>query len=68
MMRISETVKHLIIINVVVFIGTITAGEGGLFFDLFALHFPENDAFKLWQIFTHMLIHGGFQHLFFTFL
>ncbi|MGE5944193.1 MAG: rhomboid family intramembrane serine protease [Flavobacteriales bacterium] len=58
MMRISETVKHLIIINVIMFIGTLTISNG-IFYNFFAMHFPENLAFKPWQIITHMFMHGG---------
>lgn len=68
MMRITDTVKHLIIINVIMFVGTQFVGNGVLFFDLFAMHFPKNDAFQPWQIFTHMFMHGGIQHLFFNML
>ncbi|AJR03698.1 rhomboid family intramembrane serine protease [Siansivirga zeaxanthinifaciens] len=68
MMRISETVKHLIIINVIMFIGTLTVGGGQLFYDLFAMHFPKNDTFQFWQIVTHMFMHGGFTHLLFNML
>ncbi|NCQ59025.1 MAG: rhomboid family intramembrane serine protease, partial [Flavobacteriales bacterium] len=35
MMRISDTVKHLLIINVLMFIGTMAIGNGTLFYDLF---------------------------------
>jgi len=66
MMRITETVKHLIIINVIVFIGTMTVGNGQLFYSLFSLHFPENNNFQIWQIVTHMFMHGGFMHLAFN--
>lgn len=66
MMRISETVKHLIIINVVMFIGTLAVGEGILFYDWFAMHFPKNEAFQPWQIVTHMFMHGGITHLVFN--
>ncbi|MGJ5640703.1 rhomboid family intramembrane serine protease [Formosa sp. S-31] len=66
MNRISETVKHLIIINVIVFIGTMVVGGGTLFYDWFALHFPKNEAFQPWQIFTHMFMHGGFMHILFN--
>ncbi|KJD33724.1 protease [Tamlana sedimentorum] len=66
MMRISDTVKHLIIINVLVFIGTLTIGGGQLFYEWFALYFPKNEAFKPWQIITHMFMHGGFTHLLFN--
>jgi len=72
MMRISETVKHLIIINVIVFIGTLTIGNG-IFYDWFSMYFPQNEAFKPWQIITHMFMHGGadltnfsIAHLFFN--
>lgn len=58
MMRISNTVKHLIIINVVMFVGTLAIGNG-VFYDWFAMHFPRHEAFKPWQIFTHMFMHGG---------
>lgn len=66
MNRITDTVKHLLIINVVMFIGTLTVGGGTLFYDWFALYFPKNDAFQPWQIITHMFMHGGIGHLFFN--
>jgi membrane associated rhomboid family serine protease len=59
MSRISDTVKHLIIINVIMFIGTIAIGNGELFYDWFAMHFPKNESFQPWQIVTHMFMHGG---------
>lgn len=58
MMRVSETVKHLLIINVMMFIGTLFISNG-VFYDWFALYFPANPAFKPWQIITHMFMHGG---------
>tara|TARA_R110002050_G_scaffold281956_2_gene429637 strand:+ start:6498 stop:7247 length:750 start_codon:yes stop_codon:yes gene_type:complete len=66
MMRISETVKHLIIINVIMFIGTLAIGNGNLFYEWFAMYFPKNDAFKPWQIITHMFMHGGVTHILFN--
>ncbi|WP_375239879.1 rhomboid family intramembrane serine protease [Aurantibacter sp.] len=66
MMRITETVKHLLIINIIFFAGAQLIGGGELFYDLFALYFPENDAFKPWQIVTHMFMHGGLMHLVFN--
>lgn len=62
MMRISNTVKHLIIINVIMFVGTM-AISNNLFYEWFAMYFPKNDAFKPWQIVTHMFMHGGVMHL-----
>ena len=71
MNTITDTVKHLLIINVVMFIGTLTVGGAAignneLFYEWFALHFPQNDMFKPWQILTHMFMHGGFMHIFFN--
>ncbi|MFB9052801.1 rhomboid family intramembrane serine protease [Formosa undariae] len=68
MNRITDTVKHLIIINVIMFIGTMAVGGGTLFYDWFALHFPKNEAFQPWQILTHMFMHGGFMHIGFNML
>ena len=58
MMRISDTVKHLIIINVLMFIGTLFIANGA-FYEWFAMYFPKNDLFRPWQIITHMFMHGG---------
>ncbi|MFD2550465.1 rhomboid family intramembrane serine protease [Bizionia sediminis] len=71
MNNITETVKHLIIINVIMFVGTLTIGGSAfgsntLFYDWFALHFPENVTFQFWQIITHMFMHGGFMHILFN--
>lgn len=66
MIRITDTVKHLIIINVIMFIATLAIGNGTLFYDLFAMHFPKNEAFEPWQILTHMFMHGGVMHILFN--
>ncbi len=65
---ITDAVKHLIIINVVMFIGTLSIGGGELFYRLFGLYFPENELFKLWQLMTHMFMHGDQSHIFFNML
>ncbi len=65
-MRVSETVKHLIIINVLMYVGTVAIGNGNLFYEWFAMYFPKNDAFKPWQIITHMFMHGGVTHILFN--
>ncbi len=63
---ITDTVKHLLIINVIMFIGTMAIGNGELFYKWFALYFPENSLFQPWQIITHMFMHGGFAHIAFN--
>ena len=66
MMRISDTVKHLIIINVIMFVGTMFIGGGELFREWFTMFFPKNDMFKPWQIITHMFMHGSTTHILFN--
>ncbi|WP_290698960.1 rhomboid family intramembrane serine protease [Lacinutrix sp.] len=65
MNNITDTVKHLLIINVIMFVATLVIGEAQ-FIDLFALHYPDNSVFKPWQVVTHMFMHGGFMHLAFN--
>jgi membrane associated rhomboid family serine protease len=64
MQRISETVKHLLIINCIFFLATIIVGES--MYDFFALHFPDSPKFEYWQIITHMFMHGDFSHILFN--
>ncbi len=68
--RLTETVKHLIIINFLFWIATITVGRNYGFSELFAIHFPLNDNFHFWQIFTHMFMHSEalFMHILFNML
>ena len=62
--RVSEIVKHLIIINVIFFIASIVFGE--LMYDLFAMHYPNNSDFIFWQPVTHMFMHGDITHILFN--
>ncbi|MDC8003483.1 rhomboid family intramembrane serine protease [Aureisphaera galaxeae] len=55
MFRITETVKVLIITNVLFYVGALTLGEGA--YKLFALQFPEHPNFRVWQILTSMWMH-----------
>ena len=64
MQKITETVKHLLIINVLFFLATLVLGD--ISYDLFALHYPKNHKFALWQPLTHMFMHGDFSHIFFN--
>lgn len=65
MRNIPETVKQLIIINIIFFIGTYIIGQQTAITFL-GLHFPENPNFKLWQPVTHMFMHGGIMHILFN--
>ena len=62
--RLTEAIKHLIIINVIFFIATSLYGDQ--LYEWFALWFPKNNNFQLWQIVTHMFMHGGLLHLAFN--
>lgn len=53
--RITDTVKVLLIINILFYIGSLATGE--VAYKLFALFFPMNENFQIWQIITHMFMH-----------
>ena len=59
--RVSEIVKHLIIINVIFYIASMVFGE--LMYDLFAMHYPKNSNFFLWQPLSHMFMPVSYTHL-----
>ena len=62
--RMSETVKVLLIMNVLFFIGTLTLGDQA--YRYFSLWFFENENFGIWQVITHMFMHGSFMHILFN--
>ncbi len=64
MRNVTETVKQLIIINVLFFVGTLIVGQPA--YEILSMYFPENPDFQGWQPLTHMFMHGGFMHLFFN--
>lgn len=68
MRGITDTVKHLLILNTLMFIGTYALQNQDLFYSLFALFYPKNELFQPWQIITHMFMHGDFNHLLFNML
>jgi membrane associated rhomboid family serine protease len=69
MNKMTDTVKHLLIINVLFFMGTMAMGKfnnTNPAFKLLSLYFPENPNFHFWQPITHMFMHGGVSHIFFN--
>ncbi len=67
----SGVVRHLIILNVLMFFGTnLLMGEGELADDLgrygLAAFMPGSANFKPFQIATYMFMHGDFMHLLFN--
>lgn len=63
---ITDAVKHLLIINVLMFLGTYLVGNRELFYEWFALFFPQNPLFQPWQVLTHMFMHGNLTHILFN--
>lgn len=62
--KLTEGIKHLIIINVIVFIAPQLLQLD--FTNILALHFPKNEHFGIWQYVTHMFMHGSFAHILFN--
>jgi membrane associated rhomboid family serine protease len=64
MNRLTEAIKHLIIINVILFVAPQLLKLD--FTNILALHYPKNDHFGIWQYATHMFMHGSFSHILFN--
>ena len=59
--------KNLIIINVLCFFATIVGQKHGINLnDILGLHYFESEKFELYQLFTYMFMHSGFEHIFFN--
>ncbi len=63
--RITDAIKHLIILNVILFAATSFLPNLNLGSYL-ALYFPQNENFGVWQFISHMFMHGGFMHILFN--
>ena len=64
MRTIPETIKQLLIVNILFFIGSGFLGD--IANDLLALHYFKNDRFIFTQFLTHMFMHGNFYHILFN--
>jgi len=61
MPRITEVVKHLLIINVLMFLGSNVFGTRSL-----SLYYYQSDLFQPYQIVTHFFMHADLTHIFFN--
>ncbi|MBR5398683.1 MAG: rhomboid family intramembrane serine protease [Bacteroidales bacterium] len=64
MRNLPPALKHIIIINVVMFVATLIIGDR--MYEIFALFPIGSPWFQIWQPVTHMFMHGGFFHIFFN--
>lgn len=62
-MEITPTVKQLLIINIILFIGSQFVPAADLYL---SLYYFESDKFHIWQPLTHMFMHGGIMHIAFN--
>ncbi|MBF6642455.1 rhomboid family intramembrane serine protease [Flavobacterium sp. J49] len=56
MMRMTDTVKQLLIINIIFYIGSNYVGD--IAYQLFSEFYPENPNFRIWQPVTAMFMHA----------
>ena len=59
--RLTNAIKHLLIINALLFVATMLYGEQ--MYEWLSLWFPKNGNFGLWQMVSHMFMHGGLAHI-----
>ena len=64
MNNMTPTVKQLLIINIIFFLGTQVLGN--IVYEYFALFSFESPNFRFWQLVTHMFMHGGVMHIAFN--
>ncbi|WP_299120218.1 rhomboid family intramembrane serine protease [uncultured Tenacibaculum sp.] len=62
--RLTEAIKHLIIINVIMYFAPQLLNLD--LTNILALHYPKNEHFGIWQYVTHMFMHGSPMHLLFN--
>lgn len=62
--RMTEAVKHLLIINVIMFFATQLYGDQ--MYQWMSLWFPKNSNFEWWQVGSHMFMHGNLMHIVFN--
>ena len=62
--NIPKATRNLLIINLIMFVATMINKE--FMVHQFALYYPASQNFRLWQIITHMFMHGGIWHIVFN--
>jgi membrane associated rhomboid family serine protease len=62
--KLTDAIKHLIVINVIMYF--VPQFLNLDLTNIFALHYPQNEHFGIWQYVTHIFMHGGTMHLIFN--
>lgn len=62
--KLTDAIKHLIIINVIMYFAPQFLNLD--LTNIFALHYPQNEHFGVWQYVTHTFMHGSTMHLLFN--
>ena len=62
--RLTDAIKHLIIINAIMFFAPSLLNMD--LTNFLALHLPENNHFGIWQYVTHIFMHGNEWHILFN--
>jgi rhomboid-like protein len=69
MFQITDVIKHLLIINLIVYFGAEVARYTEVWdAALLSLYYPDSVNFRPFQLVSHMFMHGGVAHLFFNML
>ena len=67
MRSIPTITKNLLIINILAFLAYVVLRTRGVDLnDIFGLHFLLASRFHIYQLFTYMFMHGGWDHIFFN--
>jgi membrane associated rhomboid family serine protease len=60
-MFITDVVKHLLILNIIMFLASLVFGT-----DMLALYYPGSEKFAPYQLVTHFFMHANLMHIFFN--
>lgn len=67
MLNMPPVTKNLIIINLLMFFAMLVASKYAIgLTHMLGLHYFMSSDFKLYQLFTYMFMHGGWEHIFFN--